>query len=186
LTMAQDTVTGAFEGVVSDSQTGAALKGALVEIVNQQTSLIYTLRTDYRGRFYQGRPGPTRYFRIKPSASPKGQVAEVLTLLVSSQPLIDANQLSATAITLSREQVESWEKQWATPATKFEMEGGAGQTMTEKEQKAYTDDAALTQADPAPQTIYRLAIKPDDAPVIRLPLRFTQTKVGGLTNVKPR
>jgi hypothetical protein len=121
-------------------------------------------------------PGPPRYFRIKPSASPKGHVAEVLTLLVSSQPLIDPNQLSATAITLSREQVESWERQWATQVTKFEMEGGAGQTMTEKEQKASTDDTTLTQADPAPQTIYRLAIKPDDALVIRLPLRFTQTK----------
>ncbi|HEX3279943.1 MAG TPA: carboxypeptidase-like regulatory domain-containing protein [Pyrinomonadaceae bacterium] len=52
--VAQDTVTGAFEGVVSDSQTGAALKGALVEIVNPQTGLVYSLRTDYRGRFYQG------------------------------------------------------------------------------------------------------------------------------------
>lgn len=51
---AQDTVTGAFEGVVSDSQSGAALKGAFVEIVNQQTGLVYSLRTDYRGRFYQG------------------------------------------------------------------------------------------------------------------------------------
>jgi hypothetical protein len=51
---AQDTVTGAFEGIVSDSQTGAALKGALVEIINQQTGVAITLRTDYRGRFYQG------------------------------------------------------------------------------------------------------------------------------------
>src|SRR5712691_4226883 len=52
--MAQDTVTGAFEGIVSDSQTGAALKGALVEITNQQTGVAFSLRTDYRGRFYQG------------------------------------------------------------------------------------------------------------------------------------
>lgn len=51
---AQDTVTGAFEGTISDSQTGVALKGALVEIVNQQTGVAISLRTDYRGRFYQG------------------------------------------------------------------------------------------------------------------------------------
>src|SRR5438876_6192163 len=51
---AQDTVTGAFEGVVSDSQTGAALKGAGVEIINQQTGLRFNLQTDYRGRFFQG------------------------------------------------------------------------------------------------------------------------------------
>src|SRR6266540_479321 len=54
LAHAQDTVTGAFEGIVSDSQTGVALKGALVEIINQQTNLTFILSTDYRGRFFQG------------------------------------------------------------------------------------------------------------------------------------
>lgn len=51
---AQDTVTGAFEGIVTDSQTGAALKSAGVEIINQQTGLVFNLRTDSRGRFFQG------------------------------------------------------------------------------------------------------------------------------------
>ncbi|HET6648183.1 MAG TPA: carboxypeptidase-like regulatory domain-containing protein, partial [Pyrinomonadaceae bacterium] len=51
---AQDTVTGAFEGIVSDSQTGASLKGARVEIINQQTGLTFSLQTDYRGGFFQG------------------------------------------------------------------------------------------------------------------------------------
>jgi protocatechuate 3,4-dioxygenase beta subunit len=51
---AQDTVTGAFEGTVSDSQTGALLKGADVEIINQETGLTVRLLTDNRGRFYQG------------------------------------------------------------------------------------------------------------------------------------
>ena len=50
----QDTVTGAFEGTVSDSQTGALLRSADVEIVNQDTGLTIKLRTDNRGRFYQG------------------------------------------------------------------------------------------------------------------------------------
>lgn len=122
-------------------------------------------------------PGPPRYFRIKPSTSSKGHVAEVLTVLVSSKPLIDPSQLSNTAITLPKETVESWEKQWSTQATKFEMEGGAGRVMTEKEQSAASADAAaLSQDDPVPQTIYRLAIKPEDALVIRLPLKFTPPK----------
>ena len=122
-------------------------------------------------------PGPPRYFRIKPSSSSKGHVAEVLTILVSSKPLIDPSQLSNTAITLPKEQVEAWEKQWATQATKFEMEGGVGRVMTEKEQSAASADAAtLSQDDPVPQTIYRLAIKPEDALVIRLPLKFTPPK----------
>src|ERR1700730_571668 len=53
-TFAQDTVTGAFEGTVTDMQTGAPLKGADVEITNQQTGLKINLHTDNRGRFYQG------------------------------------------------------------------------------------------------------------------------------------
>jgi hypothetical protein len=51
---AQDTVTGAFEGIVSDSQTGAPIKGAAVTIVNDQTGITFNLRTDYRGRFFRG------------------------------------------------------------------------------------------------------------------------------------
>lgn len=51
---AQDTVTGAFEGIVSDSQTGVALKGANVEIISQKTGLTFNLRTDYRGGFFHG------------------------------------------------------------------------------------------------------------------------------------
>ena len=76
---AQDTVTGAFEGVVSDSQTGAALKSALVEITNQQTGLTITLRTDFRGRFYQGLLTPGIY-RIRVSA-PSYETREVLQRL---------------------------------------------------------------------------------------------------------
>ncbi|MEP6637010.1 MAG: hypothetical protein ABJB97_09810 [Acidobacteriota bacterium] len=119
-------------------------------------------------------PGPPRYFRIKPSLSTKGHVAEVLTVIVSAEPLIDASKLTTTAITLTPQQVEAWEKQWSTVPTKFEMEGGAGQTMTEKEQAAVSTTAeVLTQDDPLPQTIYRLAVKPNDVLLVRLPLRFT-------------
>src|ERR1051326_8605639 len=54
LANAQDTVTGAFEGIVSDSQTGVRLRGAAVTIVNDQTGISISLRTDFRGRFFQG------------------------------------------------------------------------------------------------------------------------------------
>jgi hypothetical protein len=70
---AQDTVTGAFEGTISDSQTGAALKGALVEIINQQTGVAISLRADYRGRFYQGLliPGIYRIRVSNPGYEPR-------------------------------------------------------------------------------------------------------------------
>ena len=70
---AQDTVTGAFEGTVSDSQTGAPLRGALVEIINQQTGVAISLRADFRGRFYQGLliPGVYRIRVSTPGYEPK-------------------------------------------------------------------------------------------------------------------
>ncbi len=78
-TRAQDTVTGAFEGTVSNSQTGAEIKGALVEIINQQTGVTISLRSDYRGRFYQGLLLPGVY-RIRVS-SPGYEPREVLQRL---------------------------------------------------------------------------------------------------------
>jgi len=76
---AQDTVTGAFEGIVSDSQSGAPLKGADVQIINEQTGLTVSLVTDYRGRFYQGLLLPGTY-RVR-VAMPGYQTREVLQRL---------------------------------------------------------------------------------------------------------
>lgn len=64
--VAQDTVTGAFEGNVSNSQTGEAMKGAEVEIINEETGLVIGLRTDSDGRFYEGQLAPGMY-RIRVS-----------------------------------------------------------------------------------------------------------------------
>lgn len=60
LVCAQDTLTGAFEGVVSNSQTGMPIAGASVEIISPKTRLVIRLISDNRGRFYQGllAPGP--------------------------------------------------------------------------------------------------------------------------------
>lgn len=58
---AQDTVTGAFEGTVTSSQTGELVGGAAVQIINQQTGQIIPKTTDSRGRFYQGLLSPGVY-----------------------------------------------------------------------------------------------------------------------------
>jgi len=72
---AQDTVTGAFEGTVTNSQTGAAVAGAVSQIINRQTGLVITKRSDSRGRFYQGLLTPGIY-TIRVSA-PGFQTREV-------------------------------------------------------------------------------------------------------------
>src|SRR5213594_904342 len=58
---AQDTLTGAFEGIISDSQTGAAIEGATIHIINKQTGLDIQKTTDSRGRDWLSSPrsGPT-------------------------------------------------------------------------------------------------------------------------------
>jgi hypothetical protein len=63
---AQDTVTGAFEGTVTNSQTGDPIVGATAEIINIETGIIITKTTDSRGRFYQGLLNPGLY-RIRVS-----------------------------------------------------------------------------------------------------------------------
>lgn len=120
-------------------------------------------------------PSATGKFRIRPSKSVKAHVAEVITILLTSTPLINKEQLRLGSLELSRQQVDSWEKQWGAAATKYELDGGAGQAMTQKEQAAGIDSTqVLTQSDPAPQTVYRVAIKPDNAVLVTVPLKFTK------------
>ena len=58
---AQDTVTGAFQGTISNSLTGAPVSGATVEIINEQTGVSYSLITDSKGQFYRGLLAPGIY-----------------------------------------------------------------------------------------------------------------------------
>jgi len=62
----QDTVTGAFEGAVTNGLTGDPIEGATAEITNVETNVTFTKRTDARGRFYQGLLTPGVY-RIRVS-----------------------------------------------------------------------------------------------------------------------
>src|SRR5437868_6188984 len=58
---AQDTVTGAFEGTVTNSDMGEPIAGATTLIINQQTGQTYPKIADARGRFYQGLLAPGVY-----------------------------------------------------------------------------------------------------------------------------
>src|SRR5690349_392413 len=83
---AQDTVTGAFEGVVTDSQSGIRLRGAVVEIINQQTAVTYTLRTDFRGRFYQGLLLPGTYtVRVSRPGYQTKEAAQILRITYTGE-----------------------------------------------------------------------------------------------------
>jgi hypothetical protein len=72
---AQDTVTGALEGTVTNSETGAIIAGAAVQIINAQTGQTIPKTSDARGRFYAGLLAPGLYLiRV---AAPGFQTKEV-------------------------------------------------------------------------------------------------------------
>ncbi|MGH9943674.1 MAG: carboxypeptidase regulatory-like domain-containing protein, partial [Pyrinomonadaceae bacterium] len=103
-TPAQDTVTGAFLGTVTNTLTGDPVAGAEVAIVNEATGLSIPKTTDSEGRFYQGLLNPGVY-RIRVSA-PGFQTREVLQRLFVTRTgevvpvpvgLVPASAVTATA-----------------------------------------------------------------------------------------
>lgn len=121
-------------------------------------------------------PSATGRFMIEPSKTSKPHVGELLIVIVSPTPLITEDQLGDRRTPLDRTLVERWQKRWDATAAKFEMDGGVGQAMTPIEQAAARENSALlTQNDPAPQTVFQLAVKPTDPLWITVPLRFAKT-----------
>jgi hypothetical protein len=101
------------------------------------------------------------------------QTGEYLTVIVSNQPLAELT-ITDKALKLPIEQVEKWEKEWGAQAERFEMVGGKGKTWTKAEQAAGADATrSLSQEDPSPQTIYRVATKPGQPVLIKVGLQYS-------------
>jgi hypothetical protein len=81
--LAQDPVTGAFEGRITNSQTGAPIAGAAVQFINQSSGVPNARRTDADGRFYQGLLQPGNYtIRV---AAPGFKTKEIERRLLATQ-----------------------------------------------------------------------------------------------------
>lgn len=140
-----------------------------------------TLRT--RGGDNQVRPGklidiPAQednpsYFTLVPSPSRSDQVAEVLNIIVTPQPLEDL-RITDKPLKLSKSDVAKWERSWSNEVERFEMVGGAGTPWSKVEMEAGSTASArlLTQEEPAPQTIYRVSSKNKTAVLVTVPLRY--------------
>ena len=113
---AQDTVTGAFEGIVTSSQTGQPITGATALIVNQQTGLVITKTTDSRGRFYQGLLNPGIYtIRVSAQGFETREVVqrlfitrtgEVVPIPVVLDPASNVTTAAATVTTQTAEDTD--------------------------------------------------------------------------------
>lgn len=113
------------------------------------------------------------YFRLKP-LDRTDQIAESLTVIVTPHPLEDIT-IQEKALALSAEQLAAWEKAWGAAVERFELSGGAGKAWTRAEKEAGADGTRqLTQEDPGPQTIYRVAVKPDQPILVNVGLRYVR------------
>jgi hypothetical protein len=119
-----------------------------------------------------GQDDRPNYFTMR--ATRADHVGETLTVLVTPQPLPELT-IGAKALKLSVEQVAQWEKQFGAQTEHFEMVGGAGRTWTKAEQEAGANATRqLTQDEPGPQTIYRVAAKPGAPLLVNIGLRYSR------------
>jgi hypothetical protein len=110
------------------------------------------------------------YFTARRSSA--NHAGELLTVIVTSSPL--DLPISNKPLQLSSADLANWEKLWGGQTERFEMEGGAGETWTTHEQQAaaHTGARQLTREDPAPQTIYRIAVPDKKALLVNVQLQY--------------
>lgn len=125
--------------------------------------------------------GDEPYFEVDPLKSGDGkiQTAEVLTVLVTDKPLTGLPKMIRNdegvydPLQLPEADVKKWEELWGTDVKQIELEGGAGKAYTRSEQIAGADrKKRLTENDPPPQTLFRVAAKPGKPLMLTLPLKI--------------
>lgn len=148
--------------------------------------LIFPVHPAENNRALKGRvfnipsAGEEPYFVVESSreADKSPLVTDLLTLLVTPTPLkglpksIRNSDGEFDPIPLPLARVEEWEKQWAAEVEVGELEGGAGQLYSVREQAAGTRRQRLTQADPLPQTVFRIAAQRSKPLLVKLPLQI--------------
>jgi hypothetical protein len=110
-------------------------------------------------------PNDDSYFNLDPSRT--DQVGEILTVIVSPQPL-DGFQMGEQEVRLPPELVAGWEKSWGAQVGRLDLADTAGQPMTPAERAAAAGKRSLDAAAPPPQSLYYRADKgaAGDAPLL--------------------
>lgn len=120
-----------------------------------------------------GQEDRPNYFKLARNRS--DQVGESLTVILTPQPL-EGITIGDKMLQLSNEQLAKWEKIWGAEVQRFELADGAGKAWTRSEKEAGEDATRqLTQEDPAPQTIYRVAVKADQPILVKIGLRYARS-----------
>lgn len=114
------------------------------------------------------------FYTLTPNRQAGGPqiLGELITILITPRPL-EGVKPGRDRVPLSREQVDKWEGDWGGEVLELlEMNGGAGRAWTMAEKQAGEATRSLTQADPTPQTIYRVAGKANGPVMITVQLPY--------------
>ncbi len=113
------------------------------------------------------------YFTAQPTGDRRDQIAEVLTVILLTEPL--PLPIGAQPLKLTNTQVAGWEKIWGGTAERLELVDGAGRQWTKEEKLAgAANGRQLTQGGPPPQTVYRLARKAGGPLLVTVPLHYAK------------
>ena len=110
-----------------------------------------------------------RYLTMNKSRA--DQTSEVLTVLVTSEPLSEV-KLGRDQLKLAPEQVATWEKQWGAQVKRIEAKGDVGKRYTPAEREAGERKRLLTHDEPLPQTMYHCEAQPGQPLLINVPMRL--------------
>lgn len=113
------------------------------------------------------------YFTAQPAGERRDQVAEVLTIILVTQPL--PLQISEQPLRILQSELASWENLWGGATERLELVNGAGRAWTNEEKEASrAAGRRLTRTAPSPQTIYRVAAKAGGPLLVTVPLRYAR------------
>lgn len=111
------------------------------------------------------------YFTAELTGDRRDQIAEVLTIIVTSEPLDFT--LTERPLRILSSDVVRWERLWSGETEHLELVGGSGQTWTSEEKEAGSAKGRqLTQSGPPPQTVFRISSTNKTAVLVTVPLRY--------------
>jgi hypothetical protein len=115
------------------------------------------------------------FFTLKRSRA--DHVGENVIVLVTPTP-IESLTITDKAQRLSDETLAQWEKSWGTQTGRLEMTTGTGKSWTKQEKEAGADGTrSLTEAEPAPQTLYyRPGVGTKDPVLINVQLQYARRR----------
>src|SRR5262249_5091990 len=109
------------------------------------------------------------YFTAQPAGNRRDQVAEVLTIVLTTRPL--PLQIGDQPQKIPASEITKWDQLWGGVSERLELVGGAGRTWTREEKSASAETGRqLSQSGPPPQTVYRVSRTASGQFLVTVPL----------------